>query len=250
MHAPEQYKARFAHLSWDRQLMAAMLAAVDDGVGAIVAELERMGVAEDTLIVMTSDNGPSRETRNWLDGRMDPYYGGTSGGLRGHKFSLFEGGIRVPGIVSWPRGLPAGQVIQEPIGAVDAVPTALAACGVPLGGREFDGCDIHEVLAGRASLPRATSCGSCRTSSPSAAGAGSRCWAAARSRARNPRSRNSLGDLAADPAERTNLARERPAELAQLTQAVHEWYGRVQARWLTEFRGGKYLGVTARAASA
>ncbi len=250
MHAPEKYKARFAHLPWDRQLMAAMLSAVDDGVGAIVAELERMGVAEDTLIVVTSDNGPSRETRNWLDGRMDPYYGGTTAGLRGHKGSLFEGGVRVPGIVSWPRGLPAGKVIQEPIGAVDAMPTALTACGVPLGGHEFDGRDIRDVLAGTASAPERDLMWELGDQLAMRRGRWKLVLNSRKVEGEESEEPEFLGDLAADPAERTNLAAERPAELAQLTKALHDWYGRVQARWLTEFRCGKYLGVTARSAGA
>jgi len=152
MHAPERYRQRFAHLPWDRQLMAAMLAAVDDGVGAICSELERLGLREDTLIVFTSDNGPSRESRNWLDGTLDPYYGGSTGGLRGHKFSLFDGGIRVPGIVSYPRGLPRALVSDAVVGSFDAVPTALAACGLPSAGYEFDGRDVLPDLSG-ASAP-------------------------------------------------------------------------------------------------
>ena len=80
MHAPQKYMQRFAHLPWDRQMMAAMLSAVDDGVGAILDEVDRQGMAENTCIFFTSDNGPSRESRNWLDGTLDPYYGGTTGG--------------------------------------------------------------------------------------------------------------------------------------------------------------------------
>ncbi|MEG1891983.1 MAG: sulfatase-like hydrolase/transferase, partial [Clostridia bacterium] len=114
MHAPEKYLKRFAHLPWDRQIMAAMISAVDDGMGEIRAELERQGLLENTLIYFQSDNGPSRESRNWLDGREDPYYGGTSGHFTGHKFSLFEGGVRIPAMVSWPAQIPAGQVIDSP----------------------------------------------------------------------------------------------------------------------------------------
>lgn len=100
MHAPEKYMERFSHLPWDRQVMAAMLSAVDDGIGDIRDELKRQGILENTIIYFQSDNGPSRESRNFLDGREDPYYGGSSGIFKGHKFSLFEGGLRVPAIIS------------------------------------------------------------------------------------------------------------------------------------------------------
>jgi arylsulfatase A-like enzyme len=88
LHAPASYLERFPHLPWPRRIMAAMLAAVDDGVGQILAELRRQGLAENTIVFFTSDNGPSREIRNWLDGSGTPYRGGTTGPLKGHKFSL------------------------------------------------------------------------------------------------------------------------------------------------------------------
>lgn len=69
MHAPRKYLDRFAHLPEDRRIMAAMISAVDDGVGQIVDELKRQNIFEDTLIFFQSDNGPSRESRNWMDGR-------------------------------------------------------------------------------------------------------------------------------------------------------------------------------------
>ena len=103
--------------------MAAMISAVDDGVGAILAELEQLGLAGETCTFFTSDNGPSRESRNWLDGNQDPYHGGSSGGLKGHKFSLFEGGVRVPGIVHFPGTVPGGAVIDHPFCSIDLLPT-------------------------------------------------------------------------------------------------------------------------------
>lgn len=78
MHAPRKYLDRFPHLPADRRIMAAMLSAVDDGVGEITAELRRLGIQEDTVVFFQSDNGPSRESRNWMDGCGVPYYGGTA----------------------------------------------------------------------------------------------------------------------------------------------------------------------------
>ena len=63
--------------------MAAMLAAVDDSVGAILDEVERLGLAEDTCSFFMADNGPSRETRNWLDGTLDPYDGAAQENSKG-----------------------------------------------------------------------------------------------------------------------------------------------------------------------
>ena len=146
MHAPQKYIDRFPDLPWDRQIMAAMISAVDDGVGQIVDELKRQGIYEDTVIFFQSDNGPSRESRNWLDGRPDPYYGGRPGSLKGHKFSLFEGGIRVPGIFSWPGHIPAGQVIDEPCAAMDVFPTMLSWAQGDPAAWDINGCDLSGVL--------------------------------------------------------------------------------------------------------
>ncbi len=153
MHAPKKYVDRFAHLPWDRRIMAAMLSAVDDGVGAIMDELERHGLVDDTCIFYMSDNGPSRESRNWLDGTPDPYYGGSAGKLKGHKSSLYDGGIRVPGIVSWPARVPAGQVIDEPVAGMDVFPTIMAAAGADVGEIELDGKSLLPVLIDGAPSP-------------------------------------------------------------------------------------------------
>lgn len=149
MHAPEKYLKRFSHLPWDRQIMAAMISAVDDGVGEIRAELKRLGLLDNTIIYFQSDNGPSRESRNWMDGREDPYYGGTSGKFLGHKFSLFEGGIRVPAFISWPKSLPSGQVLESPCMSMDILPTILDALDVPYTKNDFDGISILKMLEGQ-----------------------------------------------------------------------------------------------------
>lgn len=164
MHAPQEYLNRFDHLPWDRQVMAAMLSAVDDGVGQIMDELSRLGIAQDTCTFFTSDNGPSAESRNWLDGRQDPYYGGSASKFRGHKLSLFEGGIRVPGVAHWPTRIQAGQVLDGPCATMDIVPTVLSAAGADQGavgigtgevdqGSRYDGVDLLPYLTGTGLLP-------------------------------------------------------------------------------------------------
>ncbi|HEX3813871.1 MAG TPA: sulfatase-like hydrolase/transferase, partial [Mycobacteriales bacterium] len=90
MHAPAEYLDRFRHLPDDRRIMAAMVSCMDDGIGRILDELDRQDLTEDTCVFFMSDNGPSPESRNWMDGREDPYYGGSAGVFRGHKYSLYE----------------------------------------------------------------------------------------------------------------------------------------------------------------
>ena len=146
MHAPEKYLERFPNLKWDRQIMAAMLSAMDDSVGKIIDELKKHDLFDNTITFFQSDNGPSRESRNWLDGNIDPYYGGLTGKLKGHKFSLFEGGIRSPAIINWPKNIPSGQVLNEPGSAMDIFPTFLTAAGVDLNEYESDGKNILPMV--------------------------------------------------------------------------------------------------------
>jgi arylsulfatase A-like enzyme len=145
MHAPQKYIQRYPDLPWDRQIMAAMVSAVDDGVGQIVAELKRQGLYEDTLIFFSSDNGPSTETRNWLDGTEDLYYGGSAGIFRGHKGSLFDGGIREPALMCWPASIPAGQKVGQVGAMMDIVPTVLEAVGGPVQA-DLDGSSVLPLL--------------------------------------------------------------------------------------------------------
>jgi len=147
MHAPAEAMDKFAHLPWDQQVMAAMISRVDDGVGQIVDVLRRTGRLDDTIIVFSSDNGPSAEARNWLGGEEIAYSGGSAGGLRGHKGSVFEGGIRVPGIWSWPAALPAGVTFDVPAMMMDVAPTILTAAGLQPDA-DIDGVDLLPLLAG------------------------------------------------------------------------------------------------------
>ena len=76
---PTSTRSASRDLPWDRQIMAAMISAMDDQIGDVMDELERQGVRENTIVLFLSDNGPSRQSRNWLDGSLDWYYGGSSG---------------------------------------------------------------------------------------------------------------------------------------------------------------------------
>ncbi|PRB04298.1 sulfatase [Microbacterium sp. MYb64] len=152
MHAPKEYVDRFPDLPDDRRIMAAMIAAMDDGVGRILDALDEAGIAEDTIVFFSSDNGPSTESRNWLNGEEIDYQGGSTGGLRGNKGSLYEGGIRVPAVVSWPGTLPRGAEWAEPGAMTDIVPTVLDAIGAPAAD-DADGTSVLAALRALEPLP-------------------------------------------------------------------------------------------------
>ena len=124
------------------------LLSIDDLVQNVVLTLQSTGQLNNTYVFFTSDNGPSRESRNWLDGTLDPYYGGTTGRLKGHKFSFYEGGIRVPGILHWPERIGAGQVRAAACASMDVMPTLLAAAGGAAGEFETDGRDLLAYASG------------------------------------------------------------------------------------------------------
>ncbi|MFF7556745.1 sulfatase-like hydrolase/transferase [Streptomyces olivaceus] len=148
MHAPEEYVAQFAHLPEGRQMMAAMVKAMDDGIAHVLGTLDSLGLRENTIVFFSSDNGPSVEERNWLNGEEVSYNGGSAGGLRGHKGSLLEGGIRVPTMISWPARLPAGRSSDLVGFMADVVPTVLEAVdGTAPADETLDGSSVLPLLA-------------------------------------------------------------------------------------------------------
>jgi len=112
---------------------------MDASVGEIMAALDVLGIANDTLVFLISDNGPYAEA-GWENS-------GRAGGLRGSKAQTFEGGIRVPGMARWPGHIPAGVVTDEQANTMDIFPTILSLAGVPLpADRIIDGLNITQLL--------------------------------------------------------------------------------------------------------
>ena len=231
MHAPEKYTERFAHLPWDRRIMAAMISAIDDAIGAIMNELTRLGEADDTLTFFVSDNGPSRETRNWLDGTLDPYYGGTSGGLKGHKFSLFDGGIRMPAIAHYPARIPAGQVVSTPCASMDIVPTALHAVDgtAPTDETgEFDGTSILDHLSNGTDLPERDLYWELDGQTAIRRGNYKLVIDGVLVEEDEPATHIHLADLDTDISESTNLADQMPELASELETAALTWRANIQ----------------------
>jgi len=113
---------------------------MDAAFGALMKSLEEEGLSSSTLVFFTSDNGPEG------DGKTNRTRGST-GGLRGRKRSMYEGGIRVPGLVRWPGRIPAQTTLDTPMIGSDVFPTCLAASGVALPtDRTLDGVNILDLL--------------------------------------------------------------------------------------------------------
>lgn len=155
MHAPQKYVNRFPKLERERQMYAAMLSAADDGIGEILGLIEKLGLRDHTMVFFSCDHGATREPRAGLN--QQPAKGGSNSPLRGYKFSLFEGGMRVPSIMRWPGVIPPNQVIHEVGMHMDLLPTVLEAFGVPLpADRTIDGHNILPVATSHAKSPHET----------------------------------------------------------------------------------------------
>jgi arylsulfatase A-like enzyme len=139
--AEEKYLARVADIADEkRRVYAAMMLAVDDGVGRLLEALRKHGVEENTLIFYMSDNGGP------ADGRLpclNTPFTGSKGGMQ-------EGGIRVPYFVQWKAQLPQGKVYHRPVSTLDIVPTALAAAGAKADDMSLDGVNLIPYLTGEA----------------------------------------------------------------------------------------------------
>ena len=122
----------------------AVLDEYDRQMGRLFAGLKELGLEERTLVIFTSDNGP-----------LPSFRGSRSGGLRGSKLSLYEGGIRMPFIVRWPGHVPAGRVDDQTVVAgTDLFPSLCAIAGVKLPKDvAFDGEDLSARVAGQANHP-------------------------------------------------------------------------------------------------
>lgn len=140
MHAPKKYVERFPRLDVERQMYAAMLSAVDDGVGLVMRTLRELHLADDTLVFFAADNGATRENRAGLN--QQPAKAGNNAPFRGNKFSAFDGGMHVPMIMHWPGVVPKGVVRHQIGNHVDLLPTICTLANAPLpADRTLDGFD-------------------------------------------------------------------------------------------------------------
>jgi arylsulfatase A-like enzyme len=143
MDATDARLARFASIpDKERRTYAAMLSALDEAAGAVLAKIREAGLEEDTLFVFISDNGGPTMLGTTINGSKNTP-------LRGSKRTTLEGGIRVPFVVSWKGKLPAGKVYDKPVIQLDVLPTALAAAGVAAtSDAALDGVDLIPFLTG------------------------------------------------------------------------------------------------------
>ena len=236
-HYPlEEYLKEFESLDEQKQVYASIVAEGDAGVGLILDTLKELGLDENTLVIFSSDNGPewtgAENKKQLVDTSTGPGYGsyysvGEKGDLKGQKRSLYAGGIRVPFIARWPGVIPTGRVDRESVlTAVDLLPTFMELSGKSLPVEyKPDGQSIVGALKGKALTREKPIFWE---------------WAPARDHAEvwphlgirqgkwklllnEKLGKAELYNIEEDWAETTDVSKDHPELLAQLTQKLHDW---------------------------
>jgi arylsulfatase A-like enzyme len=229
MVEPEKWHKLNAHLTDPgQQLRAACASHMDEAVGQILAVLDRKQLRKNTLVIFFGDNGAHAPS----DNQGGPYpgtyervkVGNDNSPWRGHKSGIYEGGIRTPGLASWPGTLSAAE-IQTPLHAVDWMPTLCKLAGAtPKTDLKWDGIDIWPALAQPTKpLPDRTLYTAAPGFRAQAARHGD--WKLIVTREgtkKNKTTFEELYNLAADPGETQNLAGDRPDILAQMKLRLAE----------------------------
>jgi len=208
-------------LEYPRDLYAAFISTQDDIIGNLLNKLDELGIRENTIVVFQSDNGFSTEERAHFGG-------GSAGILRGSKFSLFEGGIRVPAAISWPAKLKAGEVRNQVAVNADWMPTLAELCEIDLDTRDLDGKSLVSIIDDNSK----------ETLHPEFCWANSKSWAARNGDWKllsNPAIRGEefppedslfLVNLKNDPGEMSNLATQYPEKVEELKTQFDIWLAR------------------------
>ncbi len=216
-HAPHlpvvagpKYTAMYAEHDKHSQHYFGCITALDEQVGRLWAELGELGVRENTLITFCSDNGPE-------GGDNDP---GRTDGLRGRKRSLFEGGVRVPGLAVWPGKIKAGSVTDIPACTSDYLPTIVKILGAKrTDDRPLDGISLMPLLAGRMDQrPRAIG-----FQSGGQISLIDNRWKLIRAGGRKKDGAYMLFDLESDRAESKDLAADHPDRVASMKAELEAW---------------------------
>lgn len=227
-HYPYQGDAhwleRFKDLAYPRNLYAAFIAAQDQRLGTLFKRIDELGLRENTIIVFQSDNGHSTEERAHFGG-------GSSGPYRGAKFSLLEGGIRLPAMISWPAKLPQNESRDQLAHACDWLPTLAELANVNLPQTHLDGRSLAGILRdARGTTPHAghalhwqvgqgeNADWAVREGNWKLIG---RCRDTSSQDGKATRLENFLVNLQTDPGEQTNMAEQHPELLSRLSK-LHE----------------------------
>ncbi|WP_397383543.1 sulfatase [Prosthecobacter sp.] len=214
LQAPQKWMDKFSQITdKNRQTYAAMVCAMDEAVGEVLTKLDATKQRENTLIYFVSDNGgPNLQAKsgsNFTDNSP----------LRGAKGMVYEGGMRVPFLVSWPAKIKPGKY-DQPVIALDFLPTSLAAAeSADLTPKNLDGVNLLPFLSGeKTSAPHDTLFW--RSGGP---GGNNAIRRGSLKLVRLGKAEPELYDLVTDIGESKNLAAEKPEVVKELVSAIAEW---------------------------
>jgi arylsulfatase A-like enzyme len=221
-------KPRKVRVLQKHAVYAAMVEAMDEAVGKVLRQLEDSGVADNTIVIFTSDNGGLSTSEGSPTSNLP---------LRGGKGWIYEGGIREPWIVRYPGVTQAGTVSADPICSIDLYPTIANAAGVEVK-HQIDGLDLLPALKG-GSLNRQ----SLFWHYPHYSNQGGIPGGAIREGdfklvERYEDGRVHLFDLKNDPGEQNDLAKQQPQRVSKLRARLHAWYNTVDAKFLQKKGNG------------
>ncbi len=194
-----------------------MVTHMDQGIGEVLRKIEELHLRDNTLVIFTSDNGPTYDRL----GGSDSDFFDSAAGLRGRKGSFYEGGIRVPLIVSWPGKIPQGETRNEISAFWDLMPTILDLAGEPIPSG-LDGLSLkNNLTSADAHVPREA----LYWEFPAYGGQQALRWGdwkAIRPRllGKTPSIEMELYNLAEDPSESRNLASEHPELVEKISQLM------------------------------
>ncbi len=209
-----EFMKPYAGMPEDFQQHHGNVTQMDHAFGKLMKALDEQKLTENTFVFFTSDNGPEG------DGLKNRTRGST-GGLRGRKRAMYEGGIRVPGLARWPGHIKPGSVIDAPVIGSDVFPTMLNACGTKVpADRVIDGANVLPVLTGKADaverkVPLYWRLNMAPNNLHMALRDGDFKILAAQDF-----SKIELYNLKADPKEETELSAKEPQKLAELTKKL------------------------------
>lgn len=213
----------YKHLPSPRNMYAAAVSTMDEKIGLLLKKLDELKLTDNTIIVFQADQGHSEEERAFGGG-------GFAGPYRGSKFSVFEGGVRVPAIISWPGHVPVNAVCTEFGSNIDWFPTLAEYCRFKLPARKIDGLSLTGIIASQqAQTPHKTFFWQSQGTKENPQ------WAVREGNWKllhNPRQAKPdeldgqafmLIDLKGDNGEIRNLSKQHPDIVERLTQLYRRW---------------------------
>jgi arylsulfatase A-like enzyme len=222
--------ARTVRILQSHATYAAMVEAMDRAVGAVLAHLQSTGLADDTVVVFTSDNGGLSTSEGQPTSNLP---------LRGGKGWLYEGGIREPFLVAWPGVAAAGAVVSTPVISNDLFPTLLEVVGGAPPDREIDGTSLVPLLRGDGAIePRALFWHYPHYSNQGGFPGGAIRVGDWKLIERYEDGRVHLFNLADDAGERDDVQVAQPDRVRRMRAELHVWYETVGARFLRPHPGG------------